>query len=117
MPFLVYPHGMRWTVELLDKRVERELDELPVDMRARFRRIVELLQESGVEAARAPHVRPLGRGLYEMRMNGRDGIGRAVYVHAHGPCLVVVLVFVKKTQKTPKDVLELALKRAKEIKQ
>jgi phage-related protein len=51
-----------------------------------------------------------------MRMKGRDGISRAVYVTARGPRVVVVRVFVKKTQKTPRKEVEIALQRAKEVK-
>jgi len=47
---------------------------------------------------------------------GRDGIARALYVTASGKRVVVVRVFVKKTQKTPRQEIELALKRAKEVK-
>jgi phage-related protein len=49
-----------------------------------------------------------------MRLRGRDGIARALYVTVTGQ-RVVVRVFVKKTQKTPHREIELALERAKEI--
>ena len=49
-------------------------------------------------------------------MTGRDGIARALYVTAIGRRVVVVRAFVKKTQKTPERELELARKRAKEVK-
>ncbi len=55
--------------------------------------------------------------LWEMRMKGKDGISRALYVTAVGRRIVVVRAFIKKTQKTPKREIELALKRAKEISQ
>ena len=48
-------------------------------------------------------------------MKGRDGISRALYVTAVGQRVVVVRVFIKKTQETPNREIELALKRAKEI--
>jgi len=35
---------MAWIVKLLDDRVREELDALPFDRQARFRRIVELIQ-------------------------------------------------------------------------
>jgi phage-related protein len=103
-------------VEFLDEKVEGEADELPVDMRAKLERIVRLLEEFGVSAAREPYVKSLGSGLFEMRITGKDGIARAVYVHATGRRLVIVLVFIKKTQKTPDHVLKLARARAKEVK-
>ena len=51
-----------------------------------------------------------------MRMKGKDGISRPLYVTAVGKRVVVVRVFIKKTQKTPSREIDLALKRAKEIK-
>jgi len=48
-------------------------------------------------------------------MKGKDGISRAIYVTATGQRVVVVRVFVKKTRKTPKREIDLALKRAKEV--
>jgi len=50
-----------------------------------------------------------------MRMKGKDGISRAIYITASGRHVVVVRVFVKKTQKTPRREIDLALERAKEI--
>jgi phage-related protein len=50
-----------------------------------------------------------------MRLKGRDGISRALYVTATGRRVVIVRVFVKKTQKTPDDEIKLALRRAKEV--
>jgi phage-related protein len=52
-----------------------------------------------------------------MRMKGKDGISRALYVTAVGQRVVVVRVFIKQTQKAPIREIELALKRAKEISQ
>jgi phage-related protein len=50
-----------------------------------------------------------------MRMKGRDGISKAVYVTAKGRRIVVLRVFVKKTQKTPRREIEIALQRAKKV--
>jgi len=84
-------------------------------MRARFIRITSLIQEMGLEKVGMPRVRPLQGKLWEMRMKGKDGISRALYVTARGRRVVVVRAFVKKTQKTPAREIELALKRAEEI--
>lgn len=106
---------MNWTVETLNETVDRELEALPVDMRARFVRIVELIESLGLEKVGAPHVRHLEGSLWEIRMKGRTGISRAMYVTAIRKRVVVVRVFIKKTQKTPRREIELALERAKEI--
>ena len=104
-----------WTVETLNATVDAELDELPADMRASFGRIVHLIEEFGLERVREPHVKHLTGPLWEMRMKGRDGISRALYVTAIGRRVVVLRVFVKKTQTTPNREIALALSRAKDL--
>lgn len=106
---------MTWVVELLDDRVREEIEALPLDMKARFRRIVELIQGHRLEKVREPHVKHLQDALWEMRMKGKDGISRAIYVTAKGSRVVVLRVFVKKTRKTPTREIDLALERAKEV--
>jgi phage-related protein len=104
-----------WRVEILDQRVERELDALAADIRQRFLRIVELIELHGVAAMHEPHVKHLEGKLWEMRMKGKDGIARAIYVTAERERVVVLHAFTKKTQKTPARALEVARKRAKEV--
>jgi len=104
-----------WAVEVLNELVEAELLSLPKDMQARFLRISELLETFGPQRVGLPHVRPLGEKLWEMRLSGKEGIGRAIYTAAAGRRLVVLHAFVKKTQKTPRSAIDLALKRLKEI--
>ena len=106
---------MTWTVEFLDESVQAELDAFPADIQARFERIVLLIQSYGLEKVHEPYVKHLEGRLWEMRMKGRDGIARALYVTATGYRVVVVRVFTKKTQKTPRHEIERALNRAKEV--
>ena len=106
---------MPWAVEFLAEDVKAALDSLPMDMRARFERVVELIQTHGLEHVREPYVKHLQGQLWEMRLSGRSGIARAVYVTSAGRRIVVVHVFSKKTQKTPRREIEIALKRAREI--
>ena len=54
--------------------------------------------------------------LWELRLKGRSGIARAIYVTASGMRIVVVHVFAKKTQKTSRAEIAQALKKAKEVK-
>jgi len=106
---------MKWTVETLNDVVDLELEALPADMRARFIRVVELIETFGLQSVGHPHVKHLEGALWEMRLSGKAGIARAVYVTVTGKKVVVVRVFVKKTQKTPRREINLALERAKEI--
>ena len=106
---------MGWAVETLNATVAAEVDALPQDMKAKFLRIVEMVQTLGLERMREPYVKHLEGRLWEMRMSGRDGISRAIYVAAIGRRVVIVRVFVKKTQRTPRSELEVARRRAKEV--
>lgn len=100
----------------MDAAAEAELLALPRDMRAKFEHIVHLIESFGLERAREPYVKHLEGRLWEMRLSGRDGIARSIYLTASGKRVVIVRTFVKKTQKTPRREIELALKRAKELK-
>ena len=106
---------MTWQVEILDRRVERELDELAADVRQRFLRIVELVEKYGLHAMQEPHIKHLEGRLWEMRMKGKDGIARAIYVTATAQRIVVVHAFVKISQRTPSRALAIARARAKEV--
>jgi phage-related protein len=106
---------MAWKVQFLDDGVRAALEALPRDIRARFERIVNLIQTHGLERVREPYVKHLEGALWEMRMKGKDGIARAAYVTATGRRVVVVHVFVKKTQKTQRREIDTALRRAKEV--
>ena len=54
--------------------------------------------------------------LWEMRLKGRGGIARTLYVTAAGRRVAIVRVFVKKTEKTPRREIDLALARAKSVR-
>jgi len=107
---------MKWTVQTLGPLVDAEIAALPKDMRAAFLRLVERIEAVGLERIGEPRIKHLRDKLWEMRLSGRDGIARAIYVTAIGRRVIVVHAFVKKTQKTPVAALELAERRAKEIK-
>jgi phage-related protein len=107
---------MAWKVETLDETVTAEVERLPADMRARLVRIAQLIEEMGLEHLREPHVKHIEGRLWEMRLKGRSGISRALYVTAVGPRVVIVRVCVKKTEKTPRREIEIALARADTVK-
>ena len=106
---------MRWSVEALNETVDRELDALPADMRARFVRISELIAAVGLDGVREPYVKHVRGPLWEMRLTGRAGVSRALYVTIRDRRVVVVRVFVKKTRKTPASEVRLALRRARTV--
>jgi phage-related protein len=103
-----------WRVDILNETVVAEIAALPADMQARFLRLAERIVSAGLESLGEPHVKRIDGKLWELRLSGRDGIARALYVTTIGR-RVVVRAFRKKTQKTPRAEIELALRRADEI--
>jgi phage-related protein len=106
---------MTWAFVFVNAEAHAELDALPPEMRARFQRIVQLVQAFGLEQVREPYIKHIEGPIWEMRLRGRDGIARALYVTATGRRVVILRLFTKKTQKTPRREIELARQRAKEV--
>jgi phage-related protein len=75
-----------------------------------------LIEQIGFEALPRDSVKHLDDKLWELRIVGRDGISRAIYVTATGRRMVILRVFIKKTQRTPSRELDLARERAKEVR-
>lgn len=107
---------MPWSVGFLDEETKAAIDALPLDIRARFQRIVELIQAHGLDRVHEPYLKHREGPVWEMRLKGNSGIARAIYVTATGMRIVVVHVFVKKTRKTPRKEIAYALKKAEEVK-
>jgi phage-related protein len=70
----------------------------------------------GLPYVTEPHVRHIRGQLWEIRLKGKAGIARALYVTARAQRVVILRAFIKKTEKTPPAEIELGLKRAKELK-
>jgi phage-related protein len=104
---------MPWTITL-HGAASKELDEQPADIRARFDHIVALIEAFGLHRIPTKYARHLQGPLWEFRLKGKDGIARALYVTAQGQRITIVRVFAKKTQKTPRREIELALERARD---
>lgn len=107
---------MNWVVETLNETVDKELEALEPSLKAKFLRIAEMLEQLGPDKVREPHVKPLEKKLWEIRMKGQSGIARAIYITVKEKRIVVLHAFVKKTQKTPRSAIELALKRLEELR-
>jgi phage-related protein len=74
-----------------------------------------LIEEKGLEYVSEPHVKHIEGRVWEMRLSGRSGIARALYVTAVRRRVVIVRAFARKKQKTPRQEIELALARAKSL--
>jgi phage-related protein len=104
-----------WIVETLNAAVDGEIRALPQDLRARLSKVSELIETTGLANLPSIYVKHLEGKIWELRLKGKSGIARAIYVTVTGKRVVIVKAFVKKTQKTPLKELEVARERAKEL--
>lgn len=105
---------MAWTITFYNARVKDETLALPSGIVAKLIHILELIGEFGPSLGR-PHTAPLGKGLFEIRAKGKEGIARALFCTLKGREIVILHTFIKKTQRAPKNELDVARRRMKEL--
>ncbi len=106
---------MNYTIEYYSEEVRLEVDQLPLNMRARYQHLVERMKVYGSNLGE-PHTSAFGDGLFELRIKGSDGIARVFYCTLKGKRIIMLHSFIKKTQKTPPAELKKAETRMKEVK-
>ncbi len=62
-----------------------------------------------------PHTKPMGKGLFELRVKSTEGIARVFFCTKVGKKIIVLHSFIKKSQKTPKREIKIAQNRMKEV--
>ena len=82
-------------------------------MQAKVLRTIELLLDYG-PLPREPFSKSLDDGLFELRAQQGNDITRVLYFFRQGSKVILTNGFIKKTQKTPDSVLELAKKYREE---
>lgn len=110
---------MRCTVDYYktargDSPVEDFLNELPIKLRAKNFREISLLAEFGVDLP-APYAKQLHgkdvKGLWELRVKLASDITRVFYFFPVGGRVILLHGFTKKTDKTPAQELQTAIRR------
>ena len=102
---------MTWIVETYSEAVDAEIADLSADILAKLARFRRKIETHGPTSLPMPHARYLGDGLWELRLSGRDGIARVIYVTVFEKRVILLRAFVKKTQKTPPREIALAKQR------
>mgnify|MGYP002625488697 CR=1 FL=1 len=92
--------------------VQDFLDSLDDKMAAKVYGLMDVLAEHGNEL-REPYSKPLGDGIFELRAKVGSDITRTLYFFYVGKKIIMTNGYVKKTQKTPKSVIEIAKKYRK----
>ena len=87
--------------------VEAFLDELEPKMRAKALYGLSILKEYGNEL-REPYSKPVGNGLFELRIKFSSDITRIFYFFFAGNQIILTNGFVKKTVKTPRGEIDRA---------
>ncbi len=106
---------MKFGVEFSGKEAMEGYLNLPSDLRKKLAYAMDLLAEFGFDIP-AKYSKAFGDGLFELRAEAKSGIARAFYTFESGRIVVILNVFVKKSQKTPKLELERARKLLKELR-
>ena len=96
--------------------VEIFFEELEVREHTKILRVIQYIQEYGLNAV-LPHVKKLsGTPLWEIRILGRDSI-RVLYVVPYEQVVLLLHGFRKKTQKTPISEIRIAIMRYRDWKE
>ena len=106
---------MDWDILYYNENVQELINDWPVGIRAYYARITERMAYFGPNLG-MPFTRSVGNGLFEIRAKGKEGIGRAFFCTVVDQRIIILHAFVKKTQKTPKKELDIAIRRMKDVK-
>lgn len=106
---------MDWKISYYNQVVQKETQLLPKSIRAKFIAILDKMLEYGPDLG-LPFTKAMGKGLFEIRAKGQEGIARGMFCTISNNTILILHVFIKKTEATPKKELDLAIKRMKEVK-
>lgn len=111
---------MGWEIVYYSEEVQQAIVTFPAGIQARYVHLTQRLVEFGPNLG-MPHTRSLGKGLFELRMTSKEGIGRVFFctlarqrilmLHA----FMMLHAFIKKTLKTPVRELRKARSRLTEV--
>ena len=106
---------MAYSIIYFSQEVQEDIMNLPVTLQARYIGLTDRMIEYGPNLG-LPHTDAFGGGLFELRLKGAEGIARVFFCTMIEQKIVMLLSFIKKTQKTPEKELKLAKQRMKELK-
>jgi len=98
---------MKYETELL-LEAEEEINKLDDYYQEIIEEAYKTVRDKGIEYL---EINSLGNKIYEIKA----GKTRSVYKYKKGQIIVIAVVFLKKSQETPKRILKLAQKRLKDI--
>ncbi|MCG8621524.1 MAG: type II toxin-antitoxin system RelE/ParE family toxin [Proteobacteria bacterium] len=105
-----------WTVGYANEAVRKEMWQQPKLVQSRFDKIRARIQDNGLDAISPKYKEKVEDDIWELRWRGKDTIVRSLYLQWVGKRVIILVVFTKKTPKIPKHILQLARRRAKEVR-
>lgn len=105
---------MKWEIIYYNSKVEKIILSLPDGLLARYLRLTDLLLDFGPNLG-LPHTKSMKKGLFELRVKGKEGIARVFFCTKVGNKIIILHSFVKKSQKTPEKEIKIAQKRMTEV--
>ena len=94
--------------------VREFIDSLDDRTQRKFFFVKALLEEFGYRLP-YPHAKYLGDSIFELRFKSQEGEIRVLYFFFHKDKAVFTNGFIKKSSRTPKDELSIAINRRKEF--
>jgi len=118
MAYITYTKGEeRMTFEVIAYEdvngkipVQKFLKKLNPKMRAKMYGMLVILQEKG-NMLREPYSKYIEDGIFELRCKFGSDITRVMYFFYYDRKIVLTNGFIKKTQKTPQEEIQIAKKR------
>jgi phage-related protein len=105
---------MEWEIHYYSEDLQRAILGLPAGIQARYIHLTQRMLTFGPNLG-MPHSRAMGKGLFELRLKSKEGIGRVFYCTLPGQRIMMLHAFVKKSQKTPVQELDVARARMEEV--
>jgi phage-related protein len=106
---------MDWEIVYYCDDTQDAIMGFPAGIQARYIHLTERMVVFGPDLG-MPHTRPLGKGLFELRMKSKEGIGRVLFCTLASQRIMMLHGFIKKSQKMPSKEIKLARIRMKEVK-
>jgi phage-related protein len=105
---------MGWEIVYHGDAVQEAILAFPPGLQARYVHLTERTLTFGPDLG-MPHTRAMGKGLFELRMKSKEGIGRLFFCNRPGRRIMMLHAVVKKLAKTPAKELKIARERMREV--
>jgi phage-related protein len=105
---------MGWQIVYYGEVVQQAILAFPPGLQARYVHLTRRMLAFGPDLGLS-HTRAMGKGLFELRLKGKKGIGRVFFCHRPNRRIMMLHAFVKKSAKTPGKELKVARERMREV--